>query len=176
MLWCPLRFSDKNDVRFVFTSYCLKESSCLIYVICVCLRIVVSNTYCVVFYSSCVPHLTSFFWIVHFWLPLRYSLKLIRIAHFEKCASPTTFTEFTSSVLWCPLRFPHRNDVRFIFTSSCLLEWLCLVYVICACLRIEVCNIYMYCVFALFFFVLSVSLDCPFLIAPSVFSNVYLQW
>jgi hypothetical protein len=31
------------------------------------------------------------------------------------------------------------------------------------------------CVFALFFFILPVSLDCPFLIAPSVFSNVYLQ-
>jgi hypothetical protein len=32
------------------------------------------------------------------------------------------------------------------------------------------------CVFALFFFVmLSVSLDCLFLIAPSVFSNVYLN-
>ena len=30
-------------------------------------------------------------------------------------------------------------------------------------------------VFALFFFVLlSVSLDCPFLIAPSVFANVYI--
>jgi hypothetical protein len=29
------------------------------------------------------------------------------------------------------------------------------------------------CVFVLFFFVLSVSLDCPFLIPPSVFSNVY---
>jgi hypothetical protein len=25
-----------------------------------------------------------------------------------------------SSVLWCPLRFPHINNVRFIFTSSCL--------------------------------------------------------
>jgi hypothetical protein len=24
------------------------------------------------------------------------------------------------SVLWCPLRFPHKNDVRFVFTSSCL--------------------------------------------------------
>ena len=32
-------------------------------------------------------------------------------------------------------------------------------------------------VFAVFFFVLlSVSLDSPFLIAPSVFSNVYLQF
>jgi len=33
------------------------------------------------------------------------------------------------------------------------------------------------CVFALFFFVLlPVSLDCPFWIAPSVFSNVYLLY
>jgi accessory gene regulator protein AgrB len=36
------------------------------------------------------------------------------------------------------------------------------------------------CVFALFFFVLytpmlSVLLDCPYLIAPSVFSNVYIE-
>ena len=36
-------------VQFVFTSSCLYEGSRLIYVICVCLRIVVSNTYCVVF-------------------------------------------------------------------------------------------------------------------------------
>jgi hypothetical protein len=34
----------------------------------------------------------------------------------------------------------------------------------------------LYCVVVLFFFViLPVSLDCPFLIAPSVFSNVYLS-
>ena len=34
----------------------------------------------------------------------------------------------------------------------------------------------LYCVFVLFFFVmLPVSLDCPFLIAPSVISNVYLS-
>ena len=33
---------------FVFTSSCSLEDSCLIYVICVCLYIVVSNTYCVV--------------------------------------------------------------------------------------------------------------------------------
>jgi len=37
---------------------------CLIYVICVCWRMVVSNTYCVVFLfcfsSSCVPYVASF--------------------------------------------------------------------------------------------------------------------
>jgi hypothetical protein len=64
MLWCPLRFPHKNDLRFVFTSSCLCEPSCLIYVICVCLRIVVSNIYCVVcllcFSSSCAPYVASF--------------------------------------------------------------------------------------------------------------------
>jgi len=25
-----------------------------------------------------------------------------------------------STVLWCPLRFRHENDVRFVFSSSCL--------------------------------------------------------
>ena len=52
VLWCPLRFpqnnTKKNNVRFVFTPSCLYEGTCLIDVICVCLRIVVSNTYCVV--------------------------------------------------------------------------------------------------------------------------------
>ena len=41
--------SDPN-VRFAFTWSCLQEGSCLIYVICVCLRIMVSYTYCVVFF------------------------------------------------------------------------------------------------------------------------------
>jgi hypothetical protein len=42
----------------------LLKDSCLIYVMCVCLRIVASNTYCVVFLfcfsSSCVPYVVSF--------------------------------------------------------------------------------------------------------------------
>jgi len=60
VLWCPLRCQNKNDIPFVFTSSC----SCLTYVICFCLRIVVSNTYCVVFLfwfsSSCVRYIASF--------------------------------------------------------------------------------------------------------------------
>ena len=63
-LWCPLWIPNKNDVRLVFTSSCLKENSCLIYVICVCLRKVVFNRYGVVFllclFSSCVPFIGSF--------------------------------------------------------------------------------------------------------------------
>jgi hypothetical protein len=51
---------EQKHVRFIFTPSC----SCLIYVICVCLRILVSNTYCVLslfcFSSSYVPYITSF--------------------------------------------------------------------------------------------------------------------
>ena len=53
----------------------------------------------------------------------------------------------------------------------------CLIYVICGCLRIVVSNTY--CVVFLFvclrlvYPILPVSLECPFLIATSAFSNVY---
>ena len=57
-----------------------------------------------------------------------------------------------------------------------------LIYVICVCLCIVVSNTYCVVFFNLFVFVLClvypmlpVSLDCIFLIAPSVFSNVYLH-
>ena len=62
----------------LFTSSCLWEGSCLIYVICDCLRIVVSNTYCGVFLfclsSSCVlcTQCCQFLWIVRSWLNLRF--------------------------------------------------------------------------------------------------------
>ena len=56
--------SAKNNVRSVFTFSCLEQESCLIYVICVCLAIAVSNKYCVVFLfcfsSSCVTCAVSF--------------------------------------------------------------------------------------------------------------------
>ena len=53
--------SQKNDDRFVFTTSCLHAGSCLIYVICMCLRILLSNTYCFVFLlcfsSPCAPYI-----------------------------------------------------------------------------------------------------------------------
>ena len=66
---------------------------------------------------------------------------------------------------------------KYNITSSCLQEGSCLIYVICVCLRIAVCSVY--CVALMFislrfvYTLLPVSLDCPFLIAPLVFSNVY---
>jgi hypothetical protein len=55
------------------------EGSCYIYVICVCLHIVVSNTYCVVYlfcFSSSCSHLL---WIVQFLLAFRSYLTFIWI-------------------------------------------------------------------------------------------------
>ena len=70
----------------------VQEGSCLIYVICVCLYIVVFNTcwcFCVVWSSSCVPYVASFsglsisdcsfgiLWVVHLWFLFQYSLTFI---------------------------------------------------------------------------------------------------
>jgi hypothetical protein len=67
LLFClngSVRFPHTNDVRFVFTSSSLYEGSCLIYIICACLSIVVSNTYGVgflfLFSSSGVPYVDTF--------------------------------------------------------------------------------------------------------------------
>ena len=73
---------DKNDIRFVFTSSCLQEGSCLIYVICACLCIVVFNTYCAVVFFFLCTQCCQFLWIVIIVLPLRYSLAFIYIRWF----------------------------------------------------------------------------------------------
>ena len=68
VLWCPLRFPHKNYVRFVFISGYLWEGSCLVYVICICLRVVVSNT-CVFLGFSFFVLCGQFLWIVLFYYP-----------------------------------------------------------------------------------------------------------
>ena len=58
--------------------------SCLTYATCVCLRIVVSNTCCVVFWlclsSSCVSYVTSFTRLLIFDCPFGIVLRFISIA------------------------------------------------------------------------------------------------
>ena len=81
-------------------------------------------------------------------------------------------------VLSSVLRFPHKNDVRFILTYSCLLEGSCLINVIFVCLRsgaqykknVILCCVYVF--LRLMYHVLPVSLDCPFLITPLLFYSV----
>jgi len=92
-----------------------------------------------------------------------------------------------NSVLWCPLRFQHKNYVWFLFTYSCLCGVSYLIYVICVCLWGVSCLFLRYlclltdsgvqqisCCLFLFLFFFLLRLDCSFLITLSVFSNVYL--
>ena len=84
VLWYPLRFPHRNDVRFVFTSSCMKEGACLIYVICVCFAFNVVQhimlCFCLFFFVLYTLHFVycQFLWTVLFWLPLRYSLMFIK--------------------------------------------------------------------------------------------------
>jgi hypothetical protein len=69
VLLCAFRFPHEKQVRFVFTSCCLLEGSGL-YIICVCLRIVLSNTCWVVsllcMTSSSVSYVASFSGLFNF--------------------------------------------------------------------------------------------------------------
>jgi hypothetical protein len=64
VLRCPLRFPYKDFVQLYVKGWGRGGGHGFIYVICVCLGIVVSNTYCVVFLlcfsSSYVAYVASF--------------------------------------------------------------------------------------------------------------------
>ena len=95
----------------------------------------------------------------------------VRLVLWAKSSPITCMCPYVlSSVLWCPFRFPHKNGS---FLPP-VVQGSCLIYVICACLRIVPYNTLFW---VLYFFVLcfvySVSLGCPFLIAHSVFSKGY---
>ena len=98
----------------------------------------------------------------------------VHVAHFFVCC-PIMRLYVLRSVLWCPLRFQHKNYVRFVFTSSCLYEGIFTLFVF-ACVYwcpthvvLCLCSVFLRLVCPLF----PVSRDFPLLIAPSVFSNVY---
>jgi hypothetical protein len=81
-----------------------------------------------------------------------------------------------SSVLWCPLRFPHKIDVRFVFTSSCLLEGSCLIYLICVCLRIVLCFLFICLCPVSCLSNFSIFSGLSILDGTFVFSNIYLTY
>ena len=58
--------------------------------VCVCLRIVVSNTYCVVFFFVLCTLCCQFLQIVYFCLPLRYSLTFMYSPNITRNMPPTT--------------------------------------------------------------------------------------
>ena len=91
-------------VWFVFTSCCLFEGSCLIYVICVCLV----RLYLLLFVGGLMSY-------------LRY------LCLFGSSLPPVVCSR--AHVLFTLFVF-----VWFVFTSCCLFEGSCLIYVICVCL------------------------------------------
>ena len=96
---------------------------------------------------------------------------------FRFLCSPIMRLYVLHSVLWCQLRFPHKNDYRFVFTSSfvgVLMPYLRHMWLIAhsGVQHIVLCFCFVFLRFV--YPMLLVSLGCPFLITPSVFSIIYL--
>jgi hypothetical protein len=105
VLWCSLRFPHKNEILFIFTSSCLQyEGSCLINVISVC---------------SVPLYLQLFVWGLMSYLHY--------LCLFGSSLPPVVYS-MRAHVLLTLFLF-----VRFLFTSSCLYEDSCLIYIICVC-------------------------------------------
>jgi hypothetical protein len=83
--WLPISIQISNvfifDNMVVMCSFKINSNVCSYFLICVCLRIVVSNTYCAVFllclFFALCTLCYQFLLIVHFWLPHQYSLMFI---------------------------------------------------------------------------------------------------
>ena len=102
------------------------------------------------------------------------SLKYVIIFHlFMFLCCPIMYLYVLSSVLWCPLRFPHKNDVRFVFTSSCF-AWCLMSYLRDLCLHAYsgVCFLLLVFVLCLMWPLLPVSLDCPFRCSLTFFQQI----
>jgi hypothetical protein len=90
VLWCPLLFPHKT----MFGSS-LPPGSCLIYVLFVDSG--VQHIFCyvfVLFFFVLCTLCCQFLWIVHFWLPLRYSLTfiyLLKTIRYDWCLNKTCF-------------------------------------------------------------------------------------
>ena len=55
------------------------------------------------------------------WVQPRFLVvESVLLIYFSFLCCPIMCLYVLSSVLWCPLRFPHKNNVRFVFTSSCI--------------------------------------------------------
>jgi hypothetical protein len=102
----------------------------------------------------------------------------VRVALLFSClCCPIVCLYILSSVLWCPLRFPHNTMFCSLLPPVVCRERIYhLRYIVS--LRIVVsntyCDLFLFCFLRLVFPILPVSLDCQFLIAPSVFSNIYI--
>jgi hypothetical protein len=133
-------------------------------------------------------------WIVHSWLPIRFSLIFI-------CPVSCVFNvDSTSglSILCRPLVFSIVYLACVLCNQCCHCLWIVHFWLSIRFSRTFICPVscvlnvasvsalsilncplgFLYCLFVvcLVYSMLTVPLDCPFLIAHSVFSNVYLSW
>ena len=88
----------KNDVRFIFTTSCLQDGACLIHVMYACLRIVVSNTYCVL-------SLFYFHRLVNPMLPFLSKLHFCDFCFRSSLTSCVPYVASLSRLHFCDFRF-----------------------------------------------------------------------
>ena len=122
-----------KQCSFVLTSSCLYDGLCLIYLICVCLRIMVSNTYCIMFFVFVLYTLCcQFLRIVHFWLDLWNSLTFIQT--FIHCMSALIifFLNVSKSHSnWMLSTYMSQNNAfhtQFSIYSHFIFKYVCTVY------------------------------------------------
>ena len=72
--------------------------------------------------------------------------------------------------------FPHKYCVRFVFISSCLLEGLCVIILFVLFAHIDIVLCFCFVFIRLMYPMQPVFLYCPFLISPSVLSNVFFLY
>ena len=98
------------------------------------------------------------------WITLRVPYKRQEVLTLFLCC-PIMCLYLLSSVLWCPLRFPHKNHVRFVLSPVVLrrgisyLRYLCL-YAFSGVQHILCCIFIVF--LGLMHPMMPVSLDCPF--------------
>jgi hypothetical protein len=94
-------------------------------------------------FTSCLPMVGGSLRVLWLLPALKLVFGGVRLANlFSFMCFPIKCFYVLSFVFWCPLRFPHKNDVRSVFACSCLQEGSCHIYVCCACLCIVVSNTY----------------------------------
>ena len=146
----------------------------------------------------------QFLWIVYFWLPLQYSLTFIcpvscvpYVVRFSGLSifdcpfgilwrlftvsldclfliAPSVFSNVYLSCVLCTLCCPFLWIVYFWLPLRYSLTFICPVSCVPYVVRFSGLSIFD-CPFGILWRLFTVSLDCLFLIAPSVFSNVYLS-
>jgi len=72
-----------------------------------------SDLFCYLYLFYCLPSAST-------WVHPQYLVGSVLLIFLIFLCCPTMCFYILSFVLWCLLRYPHKNDVPFIFTYSCL--------------------------------------------------------